>query len=249
MLSNQPCWYSITAPPHDCRVWWSHCSTWAEQLLLEATVSRSTHVWIAGQLEMYLYTAVITTGAPQPGTLTAQQDASILLPPNVFSSTIQEKRVGLFFALYHTPALFPLRPSVVLPSSPHGSVADNPEVDSPQGGMTNSRQRTVVGSGVLATSLSSGTVTDVTPPIVIRLRLTGAPEQVRGGTEKGEWVAGIGGVGEKQRGEHRQLVQLLLFVPEFYSSRIRGMRILGFCWSQGEGQLVSCRVCCGLQRV
>lgn len=124
--------------------------------------------------------AVITRGVTQLGTmatLTDQQDASISLPPNAFSSSSQGKRVGIFFALYHTPSLFPLRLATELPNSSQGAVAGSAVMGSP---LANSSQiKTVVGSGVLATTIGSGIVTNVTPPIEIQLRLTGAPELVR----------------------------------------------------------------------
>ena len=89
--------------------------------------------------------------------LAAGQDASITLPPAAFAATPQTPHVGVYFALYHTPVLFPLR--------------------SPEGGVATNATRTVVASSVLATTVSTDLLpSNITPPVQIQLRLTGISE-------------------------------------------------------------------------
>ena len=71
-----------------------------------------------------------------PGQLLPQQDAAISLPASLFGTIADRENVGVFFALYNTPILFPVG----------------------GGNSTRARapRRTEVGSSVLAATVGPG---------------------------------------------------------------------------------------------
>ena len=79
--------------------------------------------------------------------------ASIALPPQLFTK-VDSKTVGVFFALYSQPTLFPVR---------QPARKDN----------DTTTLRNEVASSVVAATVGPGLVfRDINPPVVINLRLT-----------------------------------------------------------------------------
>lgn len=95
--------------------------------------------------------------------LESDQDASISLSPSFFANVANETaNLGIYFALYVTPSLFPLR-----------------DPDAVEQGVELTNQSTVVASSVLACTVATGALfTNITPPIEINLRLTVLDDRV-----------------------------------------------------------------------
>lgn len=94
----------------------------------------------------------------EPGQLPAQFDAAISLPPSFFERINDRLNVGIFFAYYETPILFPV-------------VGDS-------GGSSLSRQ-TVVGSDIIAATVGPGiNFQNLDEPVTVLLRLQVPEESV-----------------------------------------------------------------------
>lgn len=87
-----------------------------------------------------------------PGQLSPQQDAAISLPASMFETITDREEVGIFFAYYDTPTLFP--------------VTGQGDVN------TNAPKQSKVGSGVLAATVGPGlNFQNLTENVTIVLRL------------------------------------------------------------------------------
>ena len=87
-----------------------------------------------------------------PGELQPQQDAAISLPNSLFQMISDRTNVGVFFALYDTPTLFP--------------------VDGGSNINSDATRQTEVGSRVLAATVGPGiNFQNLDDPVVIVLRL------------------------------------------------------------------------------
>lgn len=87
----------------------------------------------------------------QPGRLPIQLDAAISLPPSLFQRIDDRPNVGIFFALYETPILFPV---------------------AGESGESRLPRQTVVGSDIIAATVGPGlNFQNLTEPVTILLRL------------------------------------------------------------------------------
>ena len=88
----------------------------------------------------------------EPGQLSHQLDAAISLPASLFERIDDRVNVGVFFALYETPTLFPVG----------GQLIDR----------TSLSRNNVVGSDILATTVGPGiNFQNLDDPVTIVLRL------------------------------------------------------------------------------
>jgi len=94
------------------------------------------------------------TGATNPITLSASENAAAFLPASLFQLISNHVDVGIFFAVYNTGVLFPIM----------NNTQPIPE--------TNSSIRTVVGSPVLAATVGPGlNFVELPEPVRVLLRL------------------------------------------------------------------------------
>ena len=88
----------------------------------------------------------------EPGQLAPQLDAAISLPASLFERINDRVNVGVFFALYETPTLFPVS----------GEVTDGSTLP----------RKNVIGSDILAATVGPGiNFQNLDDPVIIVLRL------------------------------------------------------------------------------
>lgn len=92
--------------------------------------------------------------------LAAEQDAFITIPPSAFSSISQPAtHVGVIFVLYSSASLFPLRAAA--------------QGQAPVTSSSSAIRASVVSPVLSASIATEAALSNITPPITVKLRLTG----------------------------------------------------------------------------